>query len=240
MILSIINLVLVFVILVFIALASYQVWKDHKHFELRLSTLQKQQKDNKQAIQKQLVSQGSSIKAVETKALSEAQNIKTTMSTETGNIKKETGDLKKAFTDFQTSTKKETDKLKKSFADFTASAKIGSSPPGDFSLMDLSEFKDINPAVKTAYKKYLKDKVIATLVNGFNNTVKGDKIDVFLQQNDAQISTFIDKFVQELSQRTGGSVMRPDDLANLQKALSQPDVLAKSIFGEVLPTIPKT
>ena len=68
----------------------------------------------------------------------------------------------------------------------------------DNSLVDLSEFKKLDPKFKQHYKHYIVDELMPGVIGKVNKTITDEKINDYLSSNKPAIDRQINDFVQSL------------------------------------------
>lgn len=65
------------------------------------------------------------------------------------------------------------------------------------SILDLAEFKDLDPYIKAAYRRHIVDVLTPAIADVLNRSFRGNNLEQYLEDNDAEIS----KAVYDLSQQ---------------------------------------
>lgn len=65
------------------------------------------------------------------------------------------------------------------------------------SILDLAEFRDIDPYIKIAYRRHIVDVLTPAIADVLNRSFRGQDLESYLQTHDAEIS----KAVYELSKK---------------------------------------
>lgn len=65
------------------------------------------------------------------------------------------------------------------------------------SILDLAEFKDLDPYIKAAYRRHIVDTLAPAIADAFNRAFKAKDLEGYLDKHDREI----DSAVYELSQR---------------------------------------
>jgi len=74
-------------------------------------------------------------------------------------------------------------------------------------ILDLAEFKDLDPYIKDMYKKYIVDVLAPGLMKGINKTMNDNDLRTYLEEHDKEINDMVYNIAKEL--QTNGVASLP-------------------------------
>lgn len=66
------------------------------------------------------------------------------------------------------------------------------------SVLDLAEFKDLDPYMKTQYKRYILDILAPAIMKGINKTMRDNDLQTFMKAHDAQITEAVYQIAKKI------------------------------------------
>lgn len=74
------------------------------------------------------------------------------------------------------------------------------------SIMDLAEFKDLDPSIKNAYKKYMLNEIIPAIAAAIKKEVQDNDIDGWIARNDTKIQEVIQQVANRIRYNGIGTI----------------------------------
>jgi hypothetical protein len=75
------------------------------------------------------------------------------------------------------------------------------------SILDLAEFKDLDPYIKVAYRRHIVDVLTPAIAEVLNKSFRGNNFEEYLQEHDAEISKAVYDLSQEIRKNGMGTIL---------------------------------
>lgn len=100
------------------------------------------------------------------------------------------------------------------------------------SILDLAEFKELDPFLKDQYKRLILDTLVPAIMQGINKTAKDNNLEEYLVENDKEITDAIYNLAREIKDK--GFTFPPPTTQDLPKPspyyYNQPPLLYQDPF----------